>query len=37
MPVNVIADALILKEVLGKTDDELVETLMFDIRYLYEH
>lgn len=34
-PVNVIVGALILKEALGDTDDELVEALMFDIRYQY--
>lgn len=34
-PVNVIVGALILKEALGDTDDELVEVLMFDIRYQY--
>lgn len=34
-PVNVIIGALILKEVLGITDDELVQALMFDIRYQY--
>lgn len=34
-PVNVIVGALILKEALGNTDDELVESLMFDIRYQY--
>ena len=34
-PVNVIVGALILKEVLGDTDDELVQALMFDIRYQY--
>lgn len=34
-PVNVIIGALILKEVLGVTDDEIVEGLMFDIRYQY--
>lgn len=34
-PVNVIAGALILKEALGDTDDELVEALMFDVRYQY--
>lgn len=33
--VNVIVGALILKEALGDTDDELVEALMFDIRYQY--
>lgn len=34
-PVNVIVGALILKESLGVTDDEMVEGLMFDIRYQY--
>lgn len=34
-PVNVIIGALILKEVLGITDDEMVQALMFDIRYQY--
>lgn len=34
-PVNVIVGALILKEALGVTDDELVEAMMFDIRYQY--
>ncbi len=34
-PVNVIVGALILKEILGVTDDELVQALMFDIRYQY--
>lgn len=34
-PVNVIVGALILKEILGNTDDELVQALMFDIRYQY--
>lgn len=34
-PVNVIVGALILKEVLGVTDEEMVEGLMFDIRYQY--
>ena len=34
-PVNVIIGALILKEALGDTDDELVEALMFYIRYQY--
>lgn len=34
-PVNVIVGALILKEALGDTDDEIVEALMFDIRYQY--
>ena len=34
-PVNVIVGALILKEALGDTDDEIVQALMFDIRYQY--
>ena len=34
-PVNVIVGALILKEALGVTDDEMVEGLMFDLRYQY--
>lgn len=34
-PVNVIVGALILKEALGNSDDELVQALMFDIRYQY--
>lgn len=34
-PANVIVGALILKEALGDTDDELVEALMFDVRYQY--
>ncbi len=34
-PVNVILGALILKEALGVTDDEMVQGLMFDIRYQY--
>ena len=34
-PVNVIVGALILKEALGDSDEELVEALMFDIRYQY--
>lgn len=32
-PVNVIIGALILKEWLGLTDEEIVESLMFDIRF----
>lgn len=32
-PVNVIVGALILKEFLGQSDDEILESLMFDIRY----
>lgn len=34
-PVNVIMGSLILKELLGLTDDEIVESLMFDIRFQY--
>ena len=32
-PVNVIVGALILKEALNVTDDEIVEAMGFDIRY----
>lgn len=34
-PVNVIVGALVLKELLDMTDDEVVESLMFDIRFQY--
>lgn len=34
-PVNIIISALILKELLGLTDDEILESLMFDIRFQY--
>ena len=34
-PVNIIIGALILKEIFDLTDDEIIETLMFDIRYRY--
>ena len=34
-PVNIIISSLILKELMGLTDDEIVESLMFDIRYQY--
>lgn len=34
-PVNVIVGALILKELQGVTDDEILESLLFDIRYQY--
>lgn len=34
-PVNVIIGSMILKEMLGDTDEELVESLMFDVRYQY--
>lgn len=32
-PVNVVVGALILKEALNVTDDEIVEAMAFDIRY----
>lgn len=34
-PVNVIVGALLIKEMFGHTDEELLETLLFDIRYQY--
>ena len=34
-PVNIIVGALILKELFGLSDDEVVETLMFDHRFQY--
>ena len=34
-PVNVIIGALILKEIFGLTDEEIVDTLPFDIQYQY--
>lgn len=34
-PVNVTIGALIIKEIFGLTDEEIVETLPFDIRYQY--
>jgi DDE family transposase/transposase-like protein DUF772 len=34
-PVNVIVGSLIIKEILNMTDDEIVEALMFDIRFQY--
>jgi hypothetical protein len=34
-PVNIIIGSLILKEVMGLTDDELMESLMFDVRLQY--
>lgn len=34
-PVNVIIGSLILKELKGLTDDEVLESLMFDIRFQY--
>ena len=36
-PVNVCAGALIIKELLNLTDDEMVESLAFDVRVKYEH
>jgi len=34
-PVNVIVGMLILKEINNHTDDDLLETMLFDIRYQY--
>ena len=34
-PVNVIIGMLILKEIYNHTDDDLVETILFDVRYQY--
>ena len=34
-PVNIIISSLILKELLGLTDDEILESLMFDTRFQY--
>ena len=34
-PVNVIIGSLIIKEIQNMTDDEMVEALMFDIRFQY--
>lgn len=34
-PVNVIIASLIMKELTSENDDEIVESLMFDIRYQY--
>ena len=34
-PVNVIVGALILKELNGLTDDEIIEECEFDFRYQY--
>lgn len=34
-PVNILMSALIIKEISGLTDDELIESLMFDIRFQY--
>jgi hypothetical protein len=32
-PVNVVVGALLLKEMFGSTDDELLEEILFDVRY----
>ena len=34
-PVNVIIGLLLLKEMFGSTDEELMETVLFDVRYQY--
>ncbi|HHX59693.1 MAG TPA: transposase [Epulopiscium sp.] len=34
-PVNIIIGALILKELMGLTDDDILESLIFDIRFQY--
>lgn len=34
-PVNIIIGSLVLKELMNLTDDEIVESLMFDIRFQY--
>lgn len=34
-PVNVIIGLLLLKEMFGSTDEELMETILFDVRYQY--
>lgn len=34
-PVNVIVGGMILKEALGLTDDEVLQSLLFDIRFQY--
>ena len=34
-PVNIIVGALVLKELFGLSDDDMVETLMFDHRFQY--
>ena len=34
-PVNIIMGSLVLKELLGLTDDEVMESLMFDVRFQY--
>jgi len=34
-PVNVTIGLLLLKEIFGSTDEELMETVLFDVRYQY--
>lgn len=34
-PVNIIVGMLILKEIYNHTDDDLLETIIFDVRYQY--
>ena len=34
-PIDVLVSSLIIKELTGLTDDELIESLMFDIRFQY--
>lgn len=34
-PVNVLVGALFIQQLTGQTDEEIVESLMFDIRYQY--
>ncbi|MCL2549203.1 MAG: transposase, partial [Symbiobacteriaceae bacterium] len=34
-PVNVVIGAMIIKEMFGDSDEELLEALLFDIRYQY--
>jgi len=34
-PVNVNIGLLLLKEMFGSTDEELMETVLFDVRYQY--
>jgi hypothetical protein len=33
MPVNVVVVALLLKEMFGSTDEELLEQMLFNVRY----
>ena len=34
-PVNVVIGSFLLKEMLGQTDEELLESILFDVRYQY--